>query len=243
VAAVTQSMVLAADEEDPGDQPGGAAPGPVRRHIAAVRAPGDRRTPRTSALLEAARMAFRTFGPTASMDQIAACAGVTKPIVYRHVGPRAELLELLTDEWVERYVAGSKLILASDVTAHEATRALIALYVDQVASDQHVYAAIATDRMQLDAHRRRISRIAGTLSKVLTPSLVDAGRSAVVADVVSQALVGAVHYATDYCAAVNAAGELLIEESTLVDQLTDLVWNGIAPYYATTLAPVTAAAV
>src|ERR671930_593638 len=53
-------------------------------------------------LLEAAFEVIRREGPTASMDEIAAQAGITKPIVYRYFGDRAGLYQAVA----ERYRVG-----------------------------------------------------------------------------------------------------------------------------------------
>src|SRR5437870_1050650 len=51
-----------------------------------------RREARTAALVDAAVAAIRRHGPGVSMDQIAAEAGVAKPILYRHFGDRGGLV-------------------------------------------------------------------------------------------------------------------------------------------------------
>lgn len=50
------------------------------------------------ALLQAAQRAIHRIGPHASMDEIAAEAGITKPIVYRHFGDRRGLARALRDQ-------------------------------------------------------------------------------------------------------------------------------------------------
>ncbi|MEW6267701.1 MAG: helix-turn-helix domain-containing protein [Thermodesulfobacteriota bacterium] len=47
-------------------------------------------------LLQAARRAIHRLGPHVSMEQIAAEAGITKPIVYRHFGDRRGLARALS---------------------------------------------------------------------------------------------------------------------------------------------------
>src|SRR6266511_53957 len=49
-------------------------------------------------LLEAAIEVIRREGPTASMDEIAAQAGITKPIVYRYFGDRAGVYQAVADQ-------------------------------------------------------------------------------------------------------------------------------------------------
>ena len=48
-------------------------------------------------LLQAAQRAIHRSGPDVSMDQIAAEAGITKPILYRHFGDRRGLARALRD--------------------------------------------------------------------------------------------------------------------------------------------------
>ena len=55
---------------------------------------GDR-DERRAELLDAAERAIRRVGPKASMDEIAAEAGITKPILYSHFGDKAGLIRAL----------------------------------------------------------------------------------------------------------------------------------------------------
>ena len=68
-------------------------------HGPPARAPaGPRRDPdeRRAELLGAAERAIRRIGPHASMDEIAAEAGITKPILYSHFGDKAGLVTALS---------------------------------------------------------------------------------------------------------------------------------------------------
>ena len=60
------------------------------------RGPRRDRDERRAELLDAAERAIRRIGPHASMDEIAAEAGVTKPILYSHFGDKAGLVSALT---------------------------------------------------------------------------------------------------------------------------------------------------
>src|SRR5688572_6960411 len=61
---------------------------------------GDRADRRES-LLDAAISGIRTHGPAASMDQLAAAAGITKPILYRHFGDRAGLVAAIAKRFAD----------------------------------------------------------------------------------------------------------------------------------------------
>jgi AcrR family transcriptional regulator len=193
--------------------------------------------PRRDDLLAAARRAMRDHGPNASMDQIAAAAGVTKPIIYRHVGGRSDLLAALTEAWVDDFVASSREVLAQQVDPYQATVALVGEYVTHAASHPAMYTAIVSDLTDLAAHRRRIDRIASTLIKVMEPALVASGRPKRVAVTMSHAIVGAVHYATDHWIAHNPDLGEPFARAELVDDVTQLVWSGIAPLYTPAQVP------
>ena len=60
-----------------------------------------RREARREELLDAADRAIRKGGPSVSMDEIAAEAGVTKPILYRHFGDKAGLSHALGERYLE----------------------------------------------------------------------------------------------------------------------------------------------
>ncbi len=53
-------------------------------------------------LLAAALRVIRAEGPDVTMDDIAAAAGVSKPIVYRNIGDKDALVEALSEMFVDR---------------------------------------------------------------------------------------------------------------------------------------------
>jgi AcrR family transcriptional regulator len=53
-------------------------------------------------LLEAAERVVRRDGPDATLDAMAAGAGVTKPILYRHIGDKAALVDAIAERLVDR---------------------------------------------------------------------------------------------------------------------------------------------
>lgn len=70
----------------------------VGRSWAKLRERASRWQAQREALLQAAQRAIHRIGPHASMDEIAAEAGITKPILYRHFGDRRGLAVALRDQ-------------------------------------------------------------------------------------------------------------------------------------------------
>jgi AcrR family transcriptional regulator len=66
------------------------------------RGPRRDRDERRAELLDAAERAIRRVGPKASMDEIAAEAGITKPILYAHFGDKAGLVQALAGRVARR---------------------------------------------------------------------------------------------------------------------------------------------
>src|SRR5262245_59909471 len=67
----------------------------------ATRTPEQRRATRRAALLRAAFRAIARHGPGVSMEQIAAAAGITKPILYSHFGDKPGLVAAVTLRYLE----------------------------------------------------------------------------------------------------------------------------------------------
>jgi AcrR family transcriptional regulator len=56
---------------------------------------------RREELLDAADRAVRRLGPDVSMDEVAAEAGITKPVLYRHFGDKEGLYDALAERYVD----------------------------------------------------------------------------------------------------------------------------------------------
>jgi AcrR family transcriptional regulator len=69
---------------------------------------GSRAGQRRRQLLAAADRVIRRRGPDASMDEIAAEAGVTKPILYRHFGHKDGLYAALVSRYMRTIYRGSE---------------------------------------------------------------------------------------------------------------------------------------
>jgi AcrR family transcriptional regulator len=63
------------------------------------------RAQRRAQLLDAADRVISRHGPAASMDEIAAEAGITKPILYRHFGDKDGLHQALAERYVNALMA------------------------------------------------------------------------------------------------------------------------------------------
>jgi len=117
------------------DSPPAPAPAP-----APAPTKGRRRGPRTrEELLDAAERVVLRDGPSASMNAIAAEAGITKPILYRHFDDKAGLYVALADRHIETLLERLRLALTRPLPRRERTEAAIDAWLRLVEGNPALY--------------------------------------------------------------------------------------------------------
>ncbi|MGW0809665.1 TetR/AcrR family transcriptional regulator [Nonomuraea sp. NPDC002799] len=95
---------------------------------------------RRRALLDAADRVILSEGPEVSMAAIAAEAGITKPILYRHFGDKSGLYQALADRHVRTVISSLRPRLAESGTGlRDRARAAIGVYLDLVSVNLNLY--------------------------------------------------------------------------------------------------------
>src|SRR4051812_12282832 len=158
------------------------------------------RAARRAELLDAAVRVIRRDGPTPSMDAIAAEAGITKPILYRHFGDRGGLVAALAS----RFATELRDVLTGALSADDDPRAVFVGTVDAylafVERDPHLYRFVA-QRLDADSaasvedFRRQVGR---QVAVVLGEQLRALGRDSGGAEPMAHGIVGLVHAAGDW---------------------------------------------
>jgi AcrR family transcriptional regulator len=191
---------------------------------------GHRET-RRSELVDATVRAIRRHGPGVGMDDIAAEAGTSKTVVYRHFDDRAGLYRAVVAR-IESRVVGSVAGALSGGPADSGTdlQPLIAstveAYLALVESDPDLYRFVIArplvDRpLPDDPVEGTVSHVTQMLAGVLESALSTPEHAWVLAT----ALVGSVQaVADDWLASPDRA-----PRAELVAMLTALAWNGLAP--------------
>ena len=95
----------------------------------------DRRT----SLLEAADRVVQRDGPAASMNVIAAEAGITKPILYRHFGDKGGLYRALAGRHIDELLGRLRAALVTRGGLEARTRATIDAYLAAIEERPQVY--------------------------------------------------------------------------------------------------------
>lgn len=183
---------------------------------------------RRAELLDAATRVIRSGGTNVSMDRIAAEAGITKPILYRHFGDRAGLIAALGERFAGTLLAELNASLESGAAPNELLEKTIDAYLRVVESDPEVYQFIsqriaAEDPQAAAAVGNFIRQVAAQVAVVLGEQLRDAGLDSGGAEPMAYGIVGMVH----------AAGDWWVERRSmprhrLVSYLSKLLWGGIS---------------
>jgi AcrR family transcriptional regulator len=94
---------------------------------------------RRESLLEAADRVVQRDGPDVSMNVIAAEAGITKPILYRHFGDKGGLYRALAARHIDELLARLRAALVTRGGLETRTRATIDAYLASIEERPQVY--------------------------------------------------------------------------------------------------------
>jgi AcrR family transcriptional regulator len=190
------------------------------------------REERRSALIDAAVRAVRRHGASAGMDQIAAEAGTSKPVVYRYFTDKADLYLAVG----QRVAQGLVDQITSAIDGQQDGRAMLAAGVDaylhMIEEEPELYRFVVhhtlLDRpVENDPVADYSSLLGSYISRRLGDLMREVGLDSGAAEPWGFGLVGL----------VRSAGEWWLERQSmsrqaLADYLTSLVWSGFAGAYA-----------
>jgi AcrR family transcriptional regulator len=177
-------------------------------------------------LLDAADRVICRRGPGVSMDEIASEAGITKPILYRHFGDKDGLYEALAQRYVDQLMEE----LDSGATTGDGRARLAAridAYLSYVERNPERYRFLlgaaeqpATSAIVAEFRERRVNACAVRAEE----SLRRAGLDPEIAEPWAHAV----------CGMIRSAGIWWLETRSLprerlVEHLTALLWEGLAP--------------
>jgi AcrR family transcriptional regulator len=182
-----------------------------------------RRTRRRNELLDVADRVVQARGPGVSMDEIAAEAGITKPILYRHFGDKEGLYEALTQRYVDELASAIRPAVQAE-EPRERLAAAIDAYLAYVEREPERYRFLLhageqprTAPIVADFRRSHIASCAFTAAENLQRAGLDPG----FAEPWAQCVNGM----------VRAAGSSWLETRSLpreklVQYLTTILWDG-----------------
>jgi AcrR family transcriptional regulator len=183
-----------------------------------------RRSTQRAHLIESAITVIQREGPGASMDQMAAQAGVTKPILYRHFSDRAGLVKAIAEFAFSEVSAALEAALHANATPRDLVESTIDTYLVFIESDPDVYRflvqrGVSEAGVSINDYIWRTSRqVATVLGEALRAAGLDSGP----AEVWAFGIVGMVHASGDWWLERGA-----MPRARLTEYLTSLVCDGL----------------
>ncbi|APU39206.1 MULTISPECIES: TetR family transcriptional regulator [unclassified Streptomyces] len=184
-------------------------------------------------LLEAADRVVLRDGPKASMNAIAAEAGITKPILYRHFGDKAGLYQALAVRHTDALLDSLRAALDAPAERRRRVEATLDTYLAAIEARPQVYRFLMHPAEDSHTSERGfdvglhsaplLRRLGEELAQVISER-VDLGPAGEqLARVWGHGIVGMMHAAGDWW-----LGERPCARADLVAGLTDLLWGRLA---------------
>ncbi|MFD7551889.1 TetR family transcriptional regulator [Streptomyces sp. NPDC059578] len=184
-------------------------------------------------LLEAADRVVLRDGPGASMNAIAAEAGITKPILYRHFGDKSGLYAALAQRHTDALLSSLRSALDAPAERRERVEATLDTYLAAIEARPQVYrflmhpaegGAPADGAFDAGQHSAPLLRHLGEeLARVIEERLDLGPDGDRLARVWGHGIIGMMHAAGDWW-----LGERPCSRAELVRSLADLLWGRLA---------------
>ncbi|WP_176224700.1 TetR/AcrR family transcriptional regulator [Rhodococcus sp. 1168] len=185
----------------------------------------DHKIARREELVDGTLAAIRLRGREIGMDEIASEIGISKTVLYRYFTDKNDLTNATMTRYVETTLAPRIYrAISEELDEYHLTRAVIAAYVETVATDPEVYLYVmannaGTNRDVVAESERMIAELLATvLGERLRAREMDSGGSVPWAF----AIVGAVQLATHWWISNKS-----MSAEDLIDYLCMMMWGGI----------------
>lgn len=178
---------------------------------------------RRDELLESALIVIQREGPNASMEAMAAEAGITKPILYRHFGDRDGLIAAMASRFGRQLVERLSAVLAEPASPRERIEAAVGSYVSFIEEDPALYVFLTQQGEVLSlVESGVIERVASLLAGAISDTMAAAGLPARPTETWAYGVVGMMHLAGARWAATPGQSR-----QQLVADLVSLVADGL----------------
>lgn len=184
-------------------------------------------------LLEAADRVVLRDGPKASMNAIAAEAGITKPILYRHFGDKGGLYRALATRHTDALLSALRAALDAPADRRRRVEATLDTYLSSIEAMPQVYRFLmhpAEETQQpeqgFDVGRHSaplLRRMGEELGQVIAERIDLGPGSDAMARIWGHGIVGMMHAAGDWW-----LGERPCSRQELVTCMADLLWGRLA---------------
>ena len=191
----------------------------TRRETSRERSPVRRRQ-----LLGAADRVIRRRGPDASMDEIAAEAGVTKPILYRHFGDKDGLYAALVERYLRALYREAERALA-EPNPRRRLAAAVGAFLEAVEREPQVFRFVrrltTEQREAAEAASAFVAGHAAAIARATRADLERLGLDTGPAEAWAHGIVGMMQFVAAWWLETRE-----VPRGQLVEQLSTLLWEG-----------------
>jgi AcrR family transcriptional regulator len=188
----------------------------------------EHRRARREQLVDATLAAVGRHGAGVGMDEIAAEAGTSKTVVYRHFADRSELYVAVCGRVAGQLLPKLREAMESSDHPRQMTAAAIETYLAFLEADPEVYRFVVTQHPADPSGADPISSLADLVgdqaAALMAVALEQAGRDPAAAGAWGHGLVGLVRSAADWW----LRSERPMLRGELAAHLTDLAWAGLS---------------
>jgi AcrR family transcriptional regulator len=190
----------------------------------------EHRRARREQLVDAALAAVSRHGPGVGMEEIAAQAGTSKTVVYRHFADRSDLYVAVCGRVADRLLAELRAAMESGGPPRQMVTTAVDTYLAFCEADPQIYRFVVhgprghKHENGPDPVDRLSEIVAEEAAAALAAALTAAGRDPAVARPWGHGLIGLVRAAADWW--LRADRPML--RSELAAHLTDLAWAGLS---------------
>lgn len=170
-------------------------------------------------LLHAAERAIRLEGSAVTMEAIAAEAEVTKPILYRGVGDKDDLMQALAERLVDRINSSVTDALIDVRDGREQVRAFVAAYLAVVDGERDLYLFVTAGGSKA---LHLADRSALPLADGIAAQRAAIGADPSVSPAWSYGLIGMLHFVTLWW-----MRERTMTLDEVSEAVTELLWSGL----------------
>ncbi|GAA0532000.1 TetR/AcrR family transcriptional regulator [Saccharopolyspora spinosporotrichia] len=187
----------------------------------------EHRQARRAEFVEAAVRAIREHGADVGMDEIAATAGVSKPVLYRHFSDKSDLYVAVGEWGAELLMNRLRPALGGQGSPNERIRRIIGVYLGVIEEFPDLYRFVVrrnfTDRpVTQDPVVAEKTVIANSLSRLLGEYMRALGLDSGGVEAWSHGLVGMVQASGDWWLDRQS-----MSRENLTDYLAQIIWYGI----------------
>jgi AcrR family transcriptional regulator len=198
----------------------------------------EHRRARRAQLVDAAVTAVGRHGAGVGMEEIAATAGTSKTVVYRHFTDRAELHVAVCNRVASQLLPRLREAMESSARPREMVAAAIETYLAFLEADPELYRFVvhppATDRATGADPIGTLSQLVGEqAAAAVSVALQQAGRDPAAAQPWGHGVVGMVRSAADWWLSADRP----MIASVLAAHLTELAWAGLSGVVPPQVAP------